>query len=209
VSIDQLRPEVVRLAKRASIHAYNWMLRDEPDVDELREQLAEVVSVYTQSVGVLAADWYNNQGDGSSYFAFPVDEVPPERLDNLSAWIHAGPQRPESRIKTAAHTLAFDAARRTVFGNAQAEGVAVVRYEYGDSCEKCIARATTAPKASNSSSDDVAKDFHHSCEGMLVPVRSGLWQPPEYARAWRTRVKAARRAGNTDPDDIAKWLSAN
>jgi hypothetical protein len=206
VSVDQLRPQIKRLAQRASIHAYNWMLRDEPDVDELTQQLPEVVAVYTQSAAVLAADWYNNQDAESSYFAMPVEGIADERLQNTATWVYGGPQKPENRLKVVANTLVFDAARNTVAQNALNEGVAVVRYEYADSCNRCVSRATVSARARNSRSDDVSADFHHSCEGMLVPVRRGLWEPPGYAREWKQRIDAARRAGNTKPDDIASWL---
>lgn len=207
MSVGQLRPEVRHLATRASIHAYNWLLREQPDVDGIIEELPALIAVYTQSAAILAADWYNNQDAESSYFASPVEGIADARLQNTAHWILAGPQKPENRMRTAANTLTFDAARNTIYQNAQNEGVAVVRYEYADSCHQCVARATTSPRARNSRSDDVATDFHHSCEGMLIPVRGGLWQPPEYTREWKQRVDAARRAGNTSAEDIAAWLA--
>jgi hypothetical protein len=206
VSVDQLRPLIRELAKTCEEHAFSWMLNQEPSVADLKVDIPEIVNVYVQSAALLAADWYNDQESESSYFATPVDGIADERLDNLASWVHDGPQKPENKMRVAANTLVFEAARNTVYQNAQVEGVAVVRYEYADSCDGCVARATTSARARNSRSADVATDFHPSCEGMLVPVRNRLWEPPEYARKWRQRIDDARRAGNTTPDDIERWL---
>lgn len=209
MTISALRPHISELAQTCQEHVYAWMVTEEPGIDEIKVALPEIVAVYTQSAALLAADWYNNEDADSSYHATPIDGIADERLENTALWVHAGPQTPENRMRVAAHSLVFDAARNTIYFNAQEEGVAVVRYEYADSCDKCVARATTAPRARNSRSDDIATDFHHSCEGMYIPVRSGVWEPPHYAREWGRAVEAAREAGNTSADDIANWMRAN
>lgn len=209
MSANQLRSWVKQLAQTCEEHAYSWVLTHEPSTEELKTDLPEIVASYVQSAALLASDWYEEQDPESSYFAIPMDAIPDERLENAAVWVNSGPQRPENKIRVAAHKMVFDAARDTIYRNAQDEGVAVVRYEYADSCEGCVARATTSARARNSRSDDLAFDFHPSCEGLFLPVRSGLWEPPDYARQWRTRIEQARLAGNANADDIAKWLSAN
>lgn len=209
MSVDQLRPMVRQLAHTAEIHAYNWMVEEEPTISELLDGLPEAMAVYTQSAALLAADWYNSQDEESAYFAFPMEEIAPERLENTARWIFDGPQRPENRLRTAAFTMVFDAARNTVYYNAQTEGVSVVRHEQFNACNDCVARATTSPRARNSGSDDIATDFHHSCSGMFVPVRRGIYDPPSHAKEWQQRIKVARQAGNTTPEEIALWLNAH
>jgi hypothetical protein len=209
VSVEQLRPLIRQLAHTAEIHAFNWMLQYEPTVEDLQIDIPEMLDVYVQSAALLAANWYNEQDDESTYFALPVEGIADDRLENTAAWVHRGPQRPENRMRVAAHTLVFDASRNTVYQNAKEEGVAIVRHEMGDACEDCATRATLAPKARNSSSEDISTDFHPSCEGMYVPVRRGVWEPPSHARVWRSRIADARRSGAQSAEDIAKWLASN
>lgn len=197
--IEKLRPEVRRLAKRASIQTYNWMIRDTPTIEELREELPERVAVYTQSAALLAADWYNGIESDSRYFALPDEDLPDEKIANVAKWVHDGPQSPENRIKMAAHRLVFDAARRTVQVNALAEGVQVSRHEMAGGCDDCMVRAAM----------DLDGEYHPGCEGLLVPNRNGSYEPPEYVQEWRLRVREAQLAGNTSPDRIANWLSSN
>lgn len=206
MSIERLRPEIRELALTCEEHAYNWMLTYEPGAQDLLTDIPAMMVLYVQTAALLAADWYNDQNPESSYFAEPIDKIADERLENIATWVHGGPQRPENRMRTAANTMVFDAARNTIYQNAVNEGVAVVRYEYADSCNKCVARATTSRRAHNSRSDDLDREFHPSCEGMLVPVRRGVFEPPEYTRGWKERVRAAKSAGNTKPDDIANWI---
>jgi hypothetical protein len=102
--------------------------------------------------------------------------------------------------------MVFDAARDTVSANATTEGVAYVRVEEPNACGDCTQRATKRPKARNSSSDDVSWERHQRCEFLFEPVRSGIWVPPDHAREWGVRIQEARLAGNSNEQDIAKWL---
>lgn len=197
------------MALTAQHHAHAWMLTNEPTVEELLTDIPEMLRAYAQSAAIMAADWYNGLAGISSYFAKPDDDMPEEKIVNIAAWVHEGPQRPENRMAAAAHRLVFDAARRTVQVNALAEGVALARDEMADSCTDCQARATVDPKEKTGRSDDVDQFFHPSCEGMLVPVREGVYTPPGHTAQWRDRIAAARRAGNTTADSIAKFLAEN
>lgn len=209
MSVDSLRPLVRQLARNAEEHGYAWMIANEPSVEDLLVDLQEIVLVYADTAALLAADWYNSLNENSSYSAVRDHGLDEEKLANVASWIHAGPQLPENRIRVAAHKLVFDAARRTTLTNAAMEDVAIARHESAKCCTKCIARATTAAKHRKSRSDDVNQEFHPSCEGMFIPVRTGLYEPPDHAGEWRLRIKAARRAGNVEPDDIASWLNAH
>lgn len=209
MSINELRPFIRQLAQTAEEHAYAWMLDNDPSPRELTSDIPVMLAAYRQSAALMAAEWYDKQNPNSSYQSFSVDDMADEQIENLATWVHKGPQSPENRLRLVANTLVFDAARETIWQNAQEEGVAVVRYEYADSCHGCVARATTEPTAHNSRSAELNRRFHPSCEGMLVPVRTGIWEPPSHAREWHPRLLAARRAGNANPDDIAKWLSSN
>lgn len=197
------------MARTAENHAYSWMLTYEPTVEQLLTDIPEMLRVYAQSAAIMAADYYNGLAGISSYFAKPDEDMPDEKIVNIAAWVHEGPQRPENRMRVAAHKVVFDAARRTIQVNALAEGVALVRDEMAGSCHGCQARTTVDPKEKTGRSDDVDQFFHPSCEGMLVPVREGVYTPPGHTEEWRTRIAAARRAGNTDADSVAKFLAEN
>jgi hypothetical protein len=159
------------------------MATEQPAAEDLLLDLPELVAPYVQGAAILAADWYNNQDADSSYYADPDHGIADERLAATVGWIYAGPQRPESRIRVAAHTMVFDAARNTVWRNAEAEGVNVARQEMAESCQDCLARASVNPREKTGRSDDVARDFHPSCEGLFVPIRTGVYTPPDYLSA--------------------------
>jgi hypothetical protein len=136
VSVDQLRPFVRRLAERASARTLNYMITRARTKDDLREAITTLSGVYAQSAALLAADWYEEQDRDSRYTAHADDDLAEQKLDDIVSWIFAGPQLPENRAKVAAHRLVFDAARRTVFVNADDEGVAIARHESATECRK-------------------------------------------------------------------------
>ena len=208
MSVNQLRPFVRRLAERAEQRAYNWMIANNPTVNDYREAIPIFSGVYAQSAGLLAADWYNAMED-NDFQATLDDDLAPEKLDNIAKWVFDGPQTPANRGRLAAHRLVFDAARRTVFVAAAEEGVGIARHEGAESCNKCIARATVSPRGKNASSEDVDQDFHPKCEGLFVPIRSGAYEPPPYTVRWRELIAQAHDAGNTGPEAVAMWLSAH
>lgn len=206
--VSTLLPYVRRLAQRAEQRASNWILSTEPTAADVAEELPSLVRGYASTAAVLAADWYDELGAGS-YFPVQDNDLAEEKITNAAYWVMAGPQSPESRIRVAANKLVFDAARRTILVSAEGEGVPVARHEEAACCNKCMARATTWTLERTGSSHTSDQWFHPSCEGLYVPVRDGTYEPPEYARSWHEKVEAARRAGNVDAEDVAKWLDAH
>lgn len=198
-----------RLAERAEQRAYNWMLAKNPTRDDYREAIHTFSGVYATSAGLLAADWYEEQDEDSRFQASMDDDMAEEKLDSVADWVFAGPQMPENRGRVAAHRLVFDAARRTVFVNAADEGVAIARHEQADSCGKCIVAATLHPRDSHASSEDVDQFFHPRCEGLFVPVRSGVYQPPSHTQRWREMVAQAHDAGKSGPEEVALWIKTH
>lgn len=209
MNVDELLPLVGQMARVAEEQAYAFMVAYEPTAEDLLTAIPDMVRVYCETAALLAADWYNSLDADSRYFATAMADISDDRLAATASWVYAGPQRPENRMRTAAHAMVFDAARNTIWGNASAEGVAVARHEGAGACEDCAVRATTVVIGSKDVSDTVPHDFHHSCTGMFVPVRSGAYEPPSYTREWGEKVAAARLAGNSTPEEIAKWLSAH
>lgn len=209
MSVDELRPHLRQLATIAREHLGAWMAINDPGIDDLRQELAGALAPYTESAALLAADWYREQNTASRFDAAPVALITEQRLDNTAKWIFCGPQTPESRARQCAGAMVFDAARNTVLVNAGAEGVAIARHAQASACHDCIARSTLVEREKHSSSDDVARDFHHSCSCLYVPVRNGVYTPPDYTRDWRSRVDAARRAGNHSVESVANWLAAH
>lgn len=202
--LNDLRP----LAEQARDVAQAWLLTEGLTAADVEEGLAGILGGFIGAAAVFTADWYNELAPESSYAAGIDDDLPDEKVANIAEWVFAGPQAPESRMKVAAHRLVFDAARRTVQVNVLAEGVAMARHEEAGCCNRCVARASTQAKARNDRSDDVDNFFHPTCEGVFVPVRKGIWEPPAHAEEWHERVQSARLAGNGDPEKIAQWLSA-
>lgn len=193
MSVDRLRPFVRRLAERAEARAFNWMVTNEPTRDDYREAIHTFSGVYAQSAGLLAAEWYEAQDEDSRFQATMDDDMPDEKLDAIADWVFAGPQLPTNRGRLAAHRLVFDAARRTVFVNAADEGVAIARHEGAESCDKCIRAATAHRRDRHASSEDVDQFFHPSCEGLFVPVRSGVYEPPAHAVRRLAELNLANR----------------
>lgn len=208
MSVKDLLPYVNRLARSAGERAYIWMIGDERTVEELVEEMAALVTPYASTAAVLAADWYDSLGEGS-FFPIQDMDLPEEKIANVASWVMAGPQSPEGRARLAANKLVFDATRRTILVSAEAEGVPVARHEEAQCCNKCIARATTFTMDRTTSSHTSDQWFHPACEGLYVPVRGEVYEPPEHARKWDQKVSEARLAGNVNAEDIATWLDAH
>lgn len=201
------------IAQGAEWHGYNYVLDNEPDLEDLTAALADFMGVYCQTAALLAADWYNSRDTDSRFFASPISVVPPKRATDTAVWafrvLNPSPMGLAKRVAAATYSMTFDAARDTVSGNAATEGVAYVRVEEPGACDDCAQRATNRPKARNSSSEDVAWDRHQRCEFLFEPVRKGIWVPPDHAREWAERIKEARLAGNSNEQDIANWLGSH
>lgn len=180
-----------------------------PTAESLVDDIQDIVTVWCDSAALLAADWYNDLDSDSGYRAKGSWTLDRDSRTAIANWVMAGPQLPENRMRDVSRSLVYVAARKAIWANAEIEGVAVVRHEEANACGNCQIRATNKITPRNASSADVFRDFHHSCSGMYVPVRSGIYEPPEYARAWGEKIAAARLAGKVNTDDIAKWLEAN
>lgn len=185
------------------------MLAGERSKEDTLEAWTTLAGVYASSAALLTADWYEKQNEESAFSAGMDDDLAPEKLSAITDWVFAGPQLPWSRAKVAAHRLVFDAARRTVFVNVAEEGVAMARHESAKSCHGCIASATVDPITPDNATADVEQFFHPTCEGLFVPVRKEVYEPPGYTQEWRLRREEARNAGNISTEDVAKWLSAH
>lgn len=214
MSVTALRGELQTIAQGAEFHAEGFILDSEPDQETLADAIADFMAVYCQTGSLLTADWYNSLDSESKFFAQPVFVVPPERATDTAEWVFkpAKNQTTETiarRMASAAYSMVFDAARDTVTGNATNENVAYVRVEEPGACSDCMQKATLRPKHRNSPSTDVAWDRHQRCEFLFEPVRTGIWIPPTHAAHWREMVTEARRAGNSNPDDIARWLDSH
>lgn len=209
MSIGDLLPLVDRLAVVAQQSAYTWMVAFAPTKFSLAEDINEITNVYCESAALLAADWYNGQDSDGYFNASPVWSLNEPQRYGIANWVFNGPQSPENQMRVMAHSLVYGAARLTIRRNAELENVSVVRYENSDSCGDCQLKATNVVIGKNDLLQNTMTDFHHSCTGMYVPVRSGVYEPPEYARSWGEKIAQARLAGNVNADDIAKWLEDN
>lgn len=208
MSVGELLPLIDSLARVAQDGAYAWMTSFAPSELQLVDDMADIVNVYCESASLLAADWYNSLDSDGYFVATPGwNLAEPERLA-IASWVFRGPQLPENQMRVVTHSLVYGAARRTIWRNAELENVSVVRHESADACGDCRYKATNAITDKNSK-PDVFRDFHHSCTGMYVPVRSGVYKPPEHARSWGEKIAQARLAGRVNADDIAKWLGDN
>lgn len=203
-----LRSDLAQLTAIAREHMSIW-LGTVSGPEAAAEGMAIQIAPYAESAALLAADWYLDQNPDSKYDPEPVALITDERAENTAKWLFAGPQTPDSRMRAATQSMIYDAARNTVLVNANAEGVAIVRHAHANAHNDCIARATVDPRASTANSDDVPRDFRHNCECLYIPVRKGVYEPPDYTSEWRERIAEARRAGNTSPEAVANWLDAH
>ena len=208
MSVGELLPLIDSLARVAQEGAYAWMVSFAPSELSLIEDMADIVNVYCDSAALLAADWYNGLDSDGYYVANPYWNLGEDERIAIASWVFRGPQLPENQMKVVTHSMVYGAARRTIRRNAELENVAVVRHESADSCGDCRYKATNVPIDKNAKVD-LFKDFHHSCTGMYVPVRSGVYEPPEHARSWGEKIAKARLAGMVNGDDIANWLEDN
>ena len=213
MTVNALRGELQTIAKGAEWHASNFILDTEPDMETLADSIADFMAVYCQTGALLAADWYNSLNRESHYFAEPIAVVPPERATDTAKWIFKRPdlsvEKIANRAASAAYSMMFDAARDTVSKNATNERVAYVRVKEPGACGECKQKATMSPRSVSSASDDVQWSRHQRCEFLFEPVRSGIWVPPAHVAKWRESIRNARFAGNTNPDDIARWLDSH
>lgn len=209
MSVQELLPLLNQLARTCESQAYAWMLTYAPDEQALVADISSMVDVYCDTAALLAADWYNAQDAESNYFAVGSWQLSEDQRAAIASWVYRGPQLPENQMRQIAGSLVYVSARKTIWANSENEGVAVVRYENAGACTDCQVRSTNVIVERNSSSDNVLRDFHHSCTGMYIPVRTGVYEPPEYARSWEERINQARLAGKVNADDIAKWLEDN
>lgn len=189
MSVESLRRELRMIAEGAEWHAFIFAFDTEPDEETLADSLADFMGVYCQTGALLAADWYNDIDRESTFFAVPVDVVPPQRAGDTARWVfkpaNLTPEKMAKRAASAAYSMVFDAARDTVSANATNEEVAYVRVEERGACADCKGRATVVPRARNSPSSDVSWERHQRCEFLFEPVRKGIWAPPDYAREWK------------------------
>jgi hypothetical protein len=197
------------LARIAEEHALGYMLERERDSDDLILDIPDMMAPYIQGAAILAADWYEDEDPESGFQAAVADEIALERLIATARWVFRGPQLPENRMRTAAHSLVFDAARNTVWANAEDEGVAVIRHELAGACDDCAVRATVDIRGRLSRSDDVSREFHHACTGLFGVVRREPYVPPDHALEWGRKIAGARASGVANPEDIAKFIAAH
>lgn len=209
MSVSQLLPLIEQLAQSCERQAYAWMTSFSPTAESLVDDITDMTNVWCDSAALLAADWYNDQDADGQYRARGTWDLDRDQRTAIANWIMAGPQAPENQARAMGRSLVYTAARKTIWANAELEGVAVVRYEEANACGNCQVRATSRITPKNASSDQVFRDFHHSCSGIYIPVRAGIYEPPDYARSWGEKIAAARLAGKVNTDDIAKWLEGN
>lgn len=202
---NDIRELVGRLSEQAADTIYAWVYTYMPSPDQLNGVLDAVLGPYFEEAALLAADWYNDAGP-VGFHGKPLPGIPAQRLAATAEWVYAGPQKPEVRAAAAAGAMVFDAARNTVRENARIEGVKVARDERADACGDCALAATSSGRGT--AADAVDSVFHHNCDGLLVPVRRGVYEPPEWVTGWGNVIDAARRAGITDRAEIAKLLEA-
>ena len=198
------------IAEGAEWHAFGFVTQREPDVNDLTEALMDFMGVYCDTAALMAADWYNSRDAESKFFARPVSVVPPERAADTARWVFKlrdpKPLPLAKRVASATYSMVFDAARDTLGKNASEEGVAVARVEEPGACDDCVRLSTRRPKFRHSSSDDVSWERHQRCEFLFEPVRSGIWVPPEATEHWSHLIDEARLAGNSNEQEIAKFL---
>lgn len=218
--VDRLVPRLSRLEKR-DVLAF------------ITDAFPELVTPFLAAAANLTTTWYDEQDPDSPFLATPADLAPVDRLAISGRWgmLQANPA---AALGGAGSRALFDASRETVIKNADVEGVMWARQASETACGFCRMLATNGAMYSGHGVvfDEEAGDYitvvvgqrrkgggralrgtrkfgekyHDNCQCIAVPVRGGVYEPPEYVAQWKRDYHAARTAGAKTAGEIANAM---
>ncbi|WP_156479480.1 hypothetical protein [Gordonia sp. QH-12] len=170
---------------------------------------------YVAAAADLGTVWYDETPTTTNYRAVPAEPIPVERLTQSALWaLNVGTAETGLDLLTGSATRAmYDGMRETVVENVTRErGARWYRHASATACGWCrmIATRHVGDGATFYRSAKAAGDgnrYHDHCHCMAVMIRPGQTpELPSYIEQWNDDYLAARKAGATDPKDIAKAM---
>lgn len=196
-----------------------WRTIAEADPAQFRtllvEAYPEIVTPYVAAAADLGTVWYDETPTTTNYRAVPAEPIPVERLTQSALWaLNVGTAETGLDLLTGSATRAmYDGMRETVVENVTRErGARWYRHASATACGWCrmIATRHVGDGATFYRSAKAAGDgnrYHDHCHCMAVMIRPGQTpELPSYIEQWNDDYLAARKAGATDPKDIAKAM---
>lgn len=163
----------------------------------------ELMDRYLAAVGDLSATYYEDQPGGSpGFIAQPADPQPQARLAASGRWAMLQ-SVPRTALSGASTRFLFEHSRTTIVGNAAREDVPWARHASANACGFCRMLATRGTVYGGAAT---AKRSHNNCHCIAVPDRDGTYRPAPYVAQWEKDYKAARKAGATTPNEIARAM---
>jgi hypothetical protein len=184
------------LANRNLLAAYRPIRTRDARVatDALVAVTRDLTDVYGEMAASLSADYYEQvrrtSGRPGRFRARTATAVPDEQVDGMVRWAvtplwATDPDRIRALLRLSAglSRLIRDRGHRTVFDNAQREGVRYVRRPRGDACAFCLMLASRDDYTSEASAFTVGtsrvrgsryagSSFHDNCRCQPVPIYS-------------------------------------
>lgn len=168
----------------------------------------EVIAPYVSLAGDLAATWFEESDPGSVYVAQTAEMPPTQMLAKSAQWaLGADGDAAMDRLEGTTQRAVFNGARETTLLNVEATQSKWARHARADACAFCRLLATRG--AAYRSKKTAATKVHDHCYCLPIEVRTGTYEPPDYAQAWEDEyLKARANAGSGDPKQIlAAWRS--
>jgi hypothetical protein len=180
---------------------------------------------YLSAAGLLTAQWYSEQPTipvrpGAAVFTPTPAPLPDPKQLGISARWALTQGDPITALRGNAIRSTMNASRDTVVVNAGIEGVRWVRHAQPNACGFCrmlatrndfTGRGVKVNKATGRAelrvvgtrgSRKVGDKYHDSCGCTAVPLRDGIYEPPDYVQQWQEDYNDARDEGATTPADI-------
>jgi hypothetical protein len=122
--------------------------------------------------------WYAEQPSKRRFAPEPIPLVARKRLAVNARWA-ATQADPAAALTGSATRAVFDQSRFTVVTNAKREKVSWARHASPDACEYCRMLAVGVVDGGKPSARS-----HDRCNCLAVPIRDGVYVPPEYVTQW-------------------------
>lgn len=201
----------------------------------VRAAFPEIVDVYHQTAGQLAATWFEQSNPESSYVAQVVEPIVREQLLSSAEWALGGDGTVAlDRMSGTLQRGVYNGARDTVVLNAEATGSRWIRVARPTACEFCRLLATKTgedaytsrraaevvvgrrgrPRSEKKTARKLGEKYHDFCHCQAVEVRATQTvdevlndEQRKLFRQWTDEYeKAVANAGTTDTKKLlAAW----
>jgi len=191
------------------------------------ESYPAILDPYLKAAGELSAQWYSEQPTGPRrkgsqlFLPMPAPLPPSKQLAASARWATTQAD-PAGALRGASTRHTFNSSRKTIIDNVEREGVKYARHADITACGFCRMLATrsvtwtlpasgslyrTGLRARQSPHNKALEARgHDNCNCVVVAVRDGDYNPPDYVLQWTEDYYAARKADINDPAAIARAM---